>query len=305
MTQRRLLVVDDEPINLEIIREYLEAAHYDLECVESAERAWERLNGDGVSYDLVILDRMMPGMNGIELLKKMKAEPRLRPIPVIMQTAATDPQQVREGIEAGAFYYLAKPYAPETLSAIVAAALADIDDRETARRRAMAHVQAMDLLDSAEFRFSRLDQMGTLIEVLASLCPAPDLAAAGLSELLVNAVEHGNLGISYEEKKHLRLEARWEDEVERRAALPEYCRRQVRVRVTRHPDRLEFAIADEGLGFDWRRYLELDPERATDPNGRGIAMARMISFAGLEYHGNGNLVVASVRTAGAADDAKL
>lgn len=305
MTQRRLLVVDDEPINLEIIREYLEAAHYDLDCVGSAESAWQRLAGGGQPYDLVILDRMMPGMSGIELLQKMKADPRFRPIPVIMQTAATDPQQVREGIEAGAFYYLAKPYAPETLSAIVAAALADIDDRETARRRAAAHVQAMDLLDSAEFRFARLDQVGTLIEVLASLCPTPDLAAAGLSELLVNAVEHGNLGISYEEKKHLRLEARWESEVARRAVLPEHSRREVRVRVARQPGRLEFTIADEGAGFDWRRYLELDPERATDPNGRGIAMARMISFADLEYRGKGNVVVASVRTADAADGAKL
>jgi hypothetical protein len=237
---------------------------------------------------------MMPGMNGIELLKRMKSDARFRSIPVIMQTAASAPGQVREGILAGAFYYLAKPYEPATLLAIVHAALTDLDDREDARRRAAAHVQAMELLDTAEFRLSRLDQVGPLIEVLASLCPAPDLAASGLTELLVNAIEHGNLGITYAEKKHLRLTGGWNDEVERRQGLPEYAARQVCVRVARRPDCFEFTVSDEGAGFDWRRYLDFDPERAADPNGRGIAMARLLSFARLEYLGCGNTVVAAV-----------
>jgi CheY-like chemotaxis protein len=295
MTQRRILVVDDELINLEIIREYLEEARYDLDLVTDALQAWQRLDG-GSNYDLVILDRMMPGMNGIELLKKMKADMRFRAIPVIMQTAASAPEQIREGIEAGAYYYLPKPYEPEVLTAIVRAALADIQEREEAGRHAAAHVKAMELIDLALFRFSRIEEVGPLIEVLASLCPTPELAASGLTELLVNAVEHGNLGISYADKKQLRLEDRWETEVVRRFALPEYHERCVRVRVERHFDRLEFTVTDEGAGFDWQRYMEFDPERAGDPNGRGIAMARMLSFASLEYRGNGNTVVATIRT---------
>jgi CheY-like chemotaxis protein len=296
MTQRHILVVDDEVINLEIIREYLEDTGHDLDLVTSAEQAWERLNGDGRPYGLVILDRMMPGMNGIELLKKMKADARFSAIPVIMQTAATTPDQVREGIEAGAYYYLAKPYELETLLAIVRAALADVEFRESAQQEALAHVKAMELLDHAEFRFQTLQQVGPLIQVLASLCPVPSSVASGLSELLVNAVEHGNLGISYADKKRLRLENSWEDEVARRLTLPEYRERSVLVRVARLPDHLEFTVIDAGAGFDWRRYLDFEPERATDPNGRGIAMARLMSFASLQYSGCGNSVVATVRT---------
>jgi CheY-like chemotaxis protein len=293
MSQHRLLVVDDEPINLQIIQEYLEDDDFQLDMVGSADQAWVKLDG-GASYDLAILDRMMPGMSGIDLLRKMKADARFRAVPVIMQTAASAPEQVREGIEAGAYYYLAKPYAPETLLAIVRAALADIAERESAGRHARAHVKAMELLDQATFRFRALDEVGPLIEVLASLCPVPDIAASGLTELLVNAVEHGNLGISYDMKKRLRLENAWDEEVARRLALPEYAQRSVCVRVERLPDRLEFTVADEGAGFDWQRYLEFDPERATDPNGRGIAMARMLSFASLEYRGSGSTVVATI-----------
>ncbi len=300
MTQRHILVVDDEPINLMIIREYLEGPQFDLDLVESANIAWQRLETAAPAYDLVILDRMMPGMTGIELLRLMKADPRFGAIPVIMQTAATSPEQVREGIEAGAYYYLAKPYEPETLLAIVRAAITDIESRETARSRSRAHVQAMELLDHAEFRFRALGEIGPLIEVLASLCPMPDLAAGGLTELLVNAVEHGNLGITYNEKRHLRLADGWEAEVARRFAVAENAARQVRVSVRRHADRLAFTVQDEGAGFDWQHYLDFDPERAADPNGRGIAMARMVSFSTLEYRGNGNTVVATIALPGAA-----
>lgn len=296
MTERHLLVVDDELINREIIRECLAGTGYDIDLVNSAEQAWERLETADRGYDLVILDRMMPGIGGIELLKRMKADKRFRAIPVVMQTAANAPEDVREGIEAGAFYYLAKPYDPAMLLAIVRAALVDIEERETATRQASARLQAMDLLDHAAFRFQKLDEIGPLIEMLASLCPVPELAAPGLTELLVNAVEHGNLGISYDEKKRLRLENGWEDEVVRRQALPEYRERIAQVRVDRHPDRIEFTVTDQGAGFAWQRYLDFDPERAMDPNGRGIALARMTSFASLEYGGCGNKVVATIGT---------
>jgi CheY-like chemotaxis protein len=295
MTQRQILVVDDEIINLQIIREYLEDTQHHLELMTSAELAWERLTSGDQPFDLVILDRMMPGMNGIELLKQMKADARFAAIPVIMQTAATAPEQVREGIEAGAYYYLAKPYEPETLLAIVRAALADIEVRAQAREAVTTHLKALELLDNAEFRFQTLAQVGPLIQVLASLCSRPEIVASGLSELLVNAVEHGNLGISYAEKKRLRLENIWEDEVARRQRLPEYCERSVVVRVARRPDHIEFTVIDEGTGFEWQRYLDFDPERATDPNGRGIAMARLLSFASLQYRGCGNAAIATVR----------
>lgn len=296
MNQRRILVVDDEPVNLEIISEFLEGRDFTLDLVESGDQAWQRLDA-GAGYDIAILDRMMPGLNGIELLQRMKADERFRTIPVIMQTAATSPEQVSEGIQAGAYYYLGKPYEPETLLGIVRAALADVDAREFAHQRARAHVQSMALLDQAVFRFRSLTDIGPLIEVLASLCPDPDRTAGGLTELLVNAVEHGNLGISYAEKKRLRLENAWETEVARRICLPEFASRVVLVHVVRHFDRLEFTVTDEGAGFDWQRYLEFDPERAADPNGRGIAMARLMSFAALEYQGKGNRVVATVALA--------
>ncbi|MDD5249559.1 MAG: response regulator [Rhodocyclaceae bacterium] len=291
-----VLAVDDEPLNLEIIREYLDDPRIDLDLAPNAERAWLRLQAAPTPYSLAIVDRMMPGMNGIELLRRMKTDARFRHIPVIIQTAATAPEEVREGIEAGAYYYLTKPYQPAALLAIVRAALADIADQAAAQRVA-EQAETLCLMDAAEFTFATLDDASRIAGLLASLCPAPDTAALGLTELMVNAIEHGNLGISYAEKSRLKREDTWEAEIRRRQALAEHRAKRARVAMRRSADEIVFTISDEGAGFDARRYLDFEPERAYDPNGRGIAMARRMSFCRVEYCGCGNRVVAAVALA--------
>jgi anti-sigma regulatory factor (Ser/Thr protein kinase) len=115
-----------------------------------------------------------------------------------------------------------------------------------------------------------------------------------LSELLLNSIEHGNLGISYSEKSQLLIEGRLHEEIEHRLQATPWGSRRVRVSTRRADTEMSIRIQDEGDGFDPSSYLELDPARALDPNGRGIAMARMISFSRLEYQGNGNTVAATV-----------
>ncbi len=293
-----ILVVDDEPVNLEIIGEYLDEPIYSLTFAEDGEEAWEKLQAAQSSpspIDLIVLDRMMPRLGGIELLKRVKADQRYRHVPVIMQTAASSPEQVREGINAGAYYYLTKPYEPDALLGVVRAALEDVaDQRASASAAASVGVYQLPVGETRVIDFHTLDEAHHLAGELATLCAEPSLVAMGLTELLVNAIEHGNLGISYAEKKALRQKDGWEDEVARRLADPAYAQRRARVSIVRDSGAVVFTVEDEGAGFDWQRYLEFDPERAFDPNGRGIAMARQVAFGKLEYRGRGNVVVATV-----------
>lgn len=293
----RLLIVDDEPLNLEILSEYFEGLNYQLTTASSGEAAWTILQ-DGHDFDLILLDRMMPGLDGVELLKRIKATPRLAAIPVIMQTAASAPEQVREGLMAGALYYLTKPYEQASLIAIVRAALADTRSRHDLQQRLQDHVSALRLMQDARFSFASLEEGSRLALFLAHACPAPESAVLGLSELLINAVEHGNLGISYGEKSRLKRNDLWEQEVERRLALPENGHKRVEVHFTREQAKIQICIRDQGKGFDWRPYLDFDPQRVFDPNGRGIAMARLSSFDALDYLDNGSTVIATLHTLG-------
>ena len=69
--------------------------------------------------DIALLDKMMPGMNGLELLQAHKEPRALRHIPVIMQTGDAGVAQMRDGLEKGAYYYLTKPFHPEILTALL------------------------------------------------------------------------------------------------------------------------------------------------------------------------------------------
>jgi CheY-like chemotaxis protein len=290
----KLLIVDDEPFNLEIIAEYFDGAGYQLALFESGDAAWEALSVPGSDFDLAILDRMMPGLDGIALLKRIKADARLAKIPVIMQTAASAPEQLREGLQAGAYYYLTKPYERDSLLSIARAALSDAAARADLQNRLREHENALQLMSEGQFEFRTLEEAAGLASFLAQATASPNSAILGLSELLINGVEHGNLGISYAEKSELKRTDGWQQEIIRRSALDEYRDRRVRVKLTREPGRLRVRIADDGQGFDWRKYLDFDPERAFDPNGRGIALARLGSFDSLDYEGCGNVVVATL-----------
>ena len=295
MTQTRILAVDDEPLNLAIIEEYLcEEQNYTLDTAQDGECAWTALESARPAYDLVIIDRMMPVLDGMALLNRMKADARFADVPVIMQTAAAAPEQVREGLAAGAYYYLTKPYEPETLCAVVRAAIGDRHALRSARSRAECLEKAFQQLSVVEFRFRTLEEASELAQLLADFCPNPQGVLFGLTELMINAVEHGNLGITYREKTLLLMENDWQAEVNRRLELPQFRNRVARVRFERLADRMCFTIADEGNGFDWQRYLDFDPSRIFDPNGRGIAMAHRSSFCNIDYQGSGSTVVACV-----------
>jgi DNA-binding response OmpR family regulator len=286
----RLLLVDDEPLNLEILSEHLDSPSYTTVQAENGLEAWNILDADPEGFDAVLLDRMMPVMSGMDLLARLKADARFAGLPVIMQTAAAAKEQVAEGLRQGAYYYLTKPFERDLLLAIVEAALehrrnriALVDDR----------IEPASLI-AGSFRFRTLSEARRLAGFLARTCPKPDQTVLGLTELMINAVEHGNLGITYREKSQLNEAGTWREEVERRLAMPQYAARHAIVTLERLEDGIAFTIVDQGAGFDWRGYLEMSPERAFDSHGRGIAMSRMLSFSHLEYSGNGNTVRAVI-----------
>jgi CheY-like chemotaxis protein len=294
MANARLLVVDDEELNREIIEEYLSEGNYDLDMAEDGVAAWERLDAQPEAYDAILLDRMMPRMNGLELLHKIKQDLRLQHIPVILQTAMAASENVVEGIKAGAYYYLTKPFEEQMLFSVVSTAVRDSFQLRESRRVLAETTRTLGLMIQGQFRFQTIHEARSVAALLANTCPTPGRVMLGLTELMINAVEHGNLGITYNEKSRLNECCKWEQEVNRRLQSDAYRDRFVDALLTRDAHRISITVQDQGDGFDWQRYLEMSPERAMDNHGRGIAMAGMISFDEIQYQGRGNVVTASV-----------
>jgi CheY-like chemotaxis protein len=117
----RLLVVDDVEDNREILRRRLEREGYGVECAENGRQALDRVRAQ--NFDLVLLDILMPGVDGYEVLEQLKQDPGTRDIPVIMISALDDISSVVRCIERGAEDHLPKPFDPVLLRARISACL--------------------------------------------------------------------------------------------------------------------------------------------------------------------------------------
>ncbi|MGE3318048.1 MAG: response regulator [Candidatus Berkiella sp.] len=296
--KRKILVIDDEANNLEIIEGFLRIGHfeeYDIIKCQSAQAGLKILLEDAQNIDVIILDQMMPGMSGFDLVKKVKDTPVLKRIPIIMQTASDDKIQLVEGFKLGIYHYLIKPYLPSVLNAVVRGAL-DVYNKQRELAVALGHSKLLyECVENASFKINNLDQANKISISLAQLFPNPEKVVLGISEILVNAIEHGNLNISYEEKSELNLKSQWKDEIEKRLNMPEYKDKAVTINFAKKKDEIILSVQDEGEGFDYKRYMEFDPSRSTHNHGRGIAFANNISFDRLEYVGTGNQVNCIVR----------
>lgn len=142
----------------------------------------------------------------------------------------------------------------------------------------------------ATFPFRTLGDVASLSLLAASLCPDSATVQIALSELMVNAVEHGNLGLGFNRKRELMALGEWRNEVERLLQLPANAERFAWLRVECRPREVRFLIHDLGAGFDPDPYLDLNAERSVEPYGRGIAIARMLAFPELVFLDGGRCV---------------
>src|SRR5713226_1534472 len=125
----RLLIVDDDTELCSLLKEFLEREGYSVHCVNEGREGLEQAQQGG--YDLIILDVMLPGMDGFEILKRLRTGTR---IPVLMLTARGEDVDRIVGLELGADDYLAKPFNPRELAARIRAILRRMEPKPATSR---------------------------------------------------------------------------------------------------------------------------------------------------------------------------
>ncbi|MBG1258032.1 response regulator [Nostoc commune] len=107
-----ILVVDDNPANLQVLSSFLDQSSFEVWAARSGEKALQRLENDDLP-DLILLDVMMPGIDGFETCKQLKSNPRVQDIPVIFMTALSETADKIKGLQLGAVDYITKPFQHE------------------------------------------------------------------------------------------------------------------------------------------------------------------------------------------------
>ena len=121
MSKEKILVVDDEEDILELVRHHLNREGYAVRCAESGEEALQGAKSEAVN--LIILDLMLPGIDGLEVTRRLKTDPRTQQIPILMLSAKGEESDVVTGLELGADDYITKPFSPRILVARVRASI--------------------------------------------------------------------------------------------------------------------------------------------------------------------------------------
>jgi len=133
MAKPKILVVDDEEDILELLRFNLTKEGFAVVCAASGEEALKSARQE--RPNLMLLDLLLPGMDGLEVARRLKSDPSTQEIPVIMVTAKGEEADIVAGLEVGAEDYITKPFSPKVLIARVRAVLrrksaAPADDKE-------------------------------------------------------------------------------------------------------------------------------------------------------------------------------
>jgi DNA-binding response OmpR family regulator len=252
------------------------------------------LDKRGAAGRAILLDWRYEGPKNAGFAEALAAKAALAGVPVMTLTAADRADDARLAWEAGLGTVLSTP-----------CRLADLKGALDKLARGPAREDSGDdlglsgataLLESCKFRFRNPRDIERLVPVIAALLPHPRRSVAGLAELMMNAIEHGNLEIGHELKAEWIARGVYQAELVKRLRTPPYSSRWAELIVNRREDGLMIVIMDEGCGFCWQNLIGEEPRPAAEACGNGLAKAQRDSFDELRFNHIGNQVTAFVAT---------
>ncbi|HSR69499.1 MAG TPA: response regulator [Acidobacteriota bacterium] len=281
-----ILVADAEPLP-PVLAETITDRDVQLLRAESSAEARRILSQEQTNVRVLLLDWKLPPEGGLELLQWTRRQERLPYLEVVVESSRLGPEDVRHCFDCGACRFVSKPWQPIQLQAALRSAVSDSKMKESLLGRIREYEDALGLLKEGIFKVHTLKDAESLAIGLGRLCRNRQDSMAIL-ELLSNGIEHGNLGIGYEEKSKLLKEGRYREEIKRLLALPPNRNKFVTVHVRISEKGGDIVITDDGPGFDFDNFMTIDQERLYDSHGRGILMAS--SLLDLQYEPPGNKV---------------
>jgi len=287
----KILIVEDDHASRLFLESLLESNNYEF---RSAENGIEGLNiFDEYNPDIVLSDIKMPIMDGLELLEAIRD--KNSDAIVVIVTAFGSENYAIQALHLGANNYLKKPVSGQELLRLLKKYKAIISGKYSPES---LPGKLKNRTFSIEFKseFGKIPKIVDKI-MIESAIEIDDNEKVnielGLVELITNAIEHGNLGISYIEKQHALDEGNLSDLFNERIHNEKYKNRKINVDFFTDEEKYQWTITDDGEGFNWKNIPDpTDQEHILELNGRGIFISKFL-FDKIEYSGKGNIVTAT------------
>ncbi len=290
--QNRILIVNiplDSQVQLEVIINELNLSVTKIPEIKSHIKAIEEKQ-----YQLILI---ILNESGLKDLVRVKRSRKTESIPVIMLDTNSQHEKQLEAIRKGACQIVESTNNVQQLKLAFLSGLGSTHSLNRLEVMLKNHKNSLEHLTHATFIFRTIAEAHNLAQTLSLACLEVNRVAMGLTEILVNAVEHGNLGFSFEDKTWHHDNNTWQIEIEKRQNSSESKNKYVTIQVAQNDQMIIFTVTDQGTGFDYAKYMSIDPEQVEQNHGRGISLARLVAFEKLEYHPPGNKVVMHARSA--------
>lgn len=286
----KVLIVEDDIVSRELFRVVIQKEGYDCRFAEDGIQGLELFNE--FLPDVVISDIRMPRFDGISLLKRIRQVERN--VIIIMVTAHGNEQIALQALQEGANNYIKKPVNLEELRLQLSRYKAVLDNK-------LRKHDVSTLVQNQELRItidSDIEYVPVLSEFLISkvkhvFSPSELISLElGVSELILNAIEHGNYGITAEDKKTALQSNSLLELYNERKSQAEFAKKKVHITFLKNNQFCEWIVQDEGTGFDWKYLPHPNTQQLTSElQGRGVYISKL-QFDDVQYLGNGNVVSA-------------
>ncbi|WP_417911101.1 response regulator transcription factor [Candidatus Electronema sp. PJ] len=143
MAKEKILLVEDAEDILELVRYHLAKEGYQVSCARSGEEALNAVRQ--TSFDLILLDLMLPGLDGLEVCRRLRRDAAMAHVPVIMLTAKSEETDMVVGLELGADDYVTKPFSPRVLTARIRAALRRAQQKDDGEQADILSIGALQI----------------------------------------------------------------------------------------------------------------------------------------------------------------
>lgn len=297
-----VLLVDDEKLVREELGGILEDEGYTVYTAKDGEQGL--LAYREFLPDLVITDAKMPRREGLSLAREIFAEnPH---VPITMITGHGNETMAIEALRLGITDFIKKPVQLADL-------LTALERMEGALQLTRNRSAASESLPDSSRLLSRsrtyevkndVESIPAFVSVVLAEFAADidtrrrDSLELALREIMINAVEHGNLSVTYEEKTEETEQGTFDKLIAERSTLTNFRERVVRVETTRTDETLTIIVEDEGDGFDWKSLPDpTDPANLLLSHGRGVLIAHL-SVDALHYNDKGNKATIVIKLEG-------
>jgi phosphate regulon transcriptional regulator PhoB len=226
VTGKTILVVDDEPDLVELVSYNLRKEGFEISSASDGETALRKIRGGRV--DLVVLDLMLPGIQGMELCRILRKDPKTESLPIIMVTAKGEEVDRVLGLESGADDYIAKPFSPRELVARVRAVMRRVEQKQPGGKA----VRIGDLfIDSETYSVSKGNRL-------------LDLSATEFRLLLFLVERKGKVF-----SRNQLLDAVWKDEAFVEPRTVDVHIRRLRTQIEDDPSTPKYIKTKRGIGY--------------------------------------------------------